>query len=211
MNRHGEDESCILWCGNLNDECSEEILFELFLQAGPLVSVKKPKEKTFAFVTFKHKESVKYAIDVMDGICLFGRFVNMRHREKNNSGASRDESYDRERRDRERSPPRGRDRERYDGGRHSRDSSRNSGREVFATPKRVAGRDPWGNADNGGYTPTGAGNGGFRNFGGWDDGYGTPQDHRGRRNDRGNNYDRSYSEPQRNNRRRGDGRWPSNN
>ena len=76
MNRHGEDESCILWCGNLNDECTEEILFgtgkvskqntydlnkikilkdfkELFLQAGPLVSVKKPKEKTFAFVTFK--------------------------------------------------------------------------------------------------------------------------------------------------------------
>ena len=34
----------------------------------------------------------------MDGICLFGKFVNMRHREKNNSGASRDESYDRERR-----------------------------------------------------------------------------------------------------------------
>ena len=81
MNRHGEDESCILWCGNLNDECTEEILFgtgevsqticslkfksrkikilkdskELFLQAGPLVSVKKPKEKTFAFVTFKVK------------------------------------------------------------------------------------------------------------------------------------------------------------
>lgn len=27
MNRHGEDESCILWCGNLNDECTEEILF----------------------------------------------------------------------------------------------------------------------------------------------------------------------------------------
>ena len=79
-------------------------------------------------------------------------------------------------RDRERSPPRGRDRERYDGGRHSRDSSRNSGREVFATPKRVASRDPWGNSgNNGGYTPTGAGNGGFRNFGGWDDGYGTPQ------------------------------------
>ena len=34
----------------------------------------------------------------MDGICLFGKFVNMRHREKNNSGVSRDESYDRERR-----------------------------------------------------------------------------------------------------------------
>ena len=33
----------------------------------------------------------------------------------------------------------------------------------------------WGNSNNGGYTPTGGGNGGFRNFGGWDDGYGTPQ------------------------------------
>ena len=70
MNRHGEDESCILWVGNLDSKATEEILFgayecfnnmisssisELFLQAGPLISVKKPKDKTFAFVTFKVK------------------------------------------------------------------------------------------------------------------------------------------------------------
>ena len=44
-----DSDDYVLWVGNLHRDASEEILFELFLQAGPLTRVKKPNEKNFAF------------------------------------------------------------------------------------------------------------------------------------------------------------------
>ena len=40
-----DQDDYILWAGNLEDKVTEELLYELFLQAGPLDYVKKPKEK----------------------------------------------------------------------------------------------------------------------------------------------------------------------
>ncbi|KAL4229504.1 RNA recognition motif [Mactra antiquata] len=73
-----------LWVGNL-PEVSEEILYELFLQAGPLenVSIAKEKDgrqKSFAFVKFSHIESVPYTIKVMEGTQLFGRNLKLQTR-----------------------------------------------------------------------------------------------------------------------------------
>ena len=62
-----DQDDYILWAGNLEDKVTEELLYELFLQAGPLDYVKKPKEKNFAFICFKHKESVKYAMKLFEG------------------------------------------------------------------------------------------------------------------------------------------------
>ena len=53
MNRHGEDEACVLWCGGLDDKVTQELLYELMMQAGPVEKVTKPKDKNFAFVLFK--------------------------------------------------------------------------------------------------------------------------------------------------------------
>lgn len=79
------NERRILWVGNLSDSVTEDLLYELFLQAGPLESVKIPKDKSgakrnFAFVTFKHEESVPYTIALMDNVCLFGRPLRLQTR-----------------------------------------------------------------------------------------------------------------------------------
>ena len=73
-----------LYVGNFGDEVSEELLFELFLQAGPLVNVvvKTPKNtnRKFAFVIFKHSQSVPYAMELFRDTKLFGRHLQIRAR-----------------------------------------------------------------------------------------------------------------------------------
>uniref|UniRef100_A0A8B9N2A0 RRM domain-containing protein n=1 Tax=Accipiter nisus TaxID=211598 RepID=A0A8B9N2A0_9AVES len=53
--------------------------------AGPLTDVtmckdKEGKTKSFGFVCFKHKESVPYAIALLNGICLYGRPIKVQCR-----------------------------------------------------------------------------------------------------------------------------------
>ncbi|OCT72339.1 hypothetical protein XELAEV_18035314mg [Xenopus laevis] len=74
-----------LFVGNLDPRATEELLFELFLQAGPAFSVKIPKDKDgkpkqFAFVNFKHEESVPYGMSLLNGIKLFGRPLKIQYR-----------------------------------------------------------------------------------------------------------------------------------
>ncbi|XP_017886462.1 RNA-binding protein 7 [Ceratina calcarata] len=74
-----------LWCGNLSQNVTEEILYELFLQGGPVQSVTIPKDRdgkqrAYAFITYKHVDSVHYALELFDGTALFNRTLNMRRR-----------------------------------------------------------------------------------------------------------------------------------
>ncbi|XP_076849345.1 RNA-binding protein 7 [Brachyhypopomus gauderio] len=74
-----------LFVGNLDPQVTEELLFELFLQAGPLIKVKMPKDndgksKQFAFVNFRHEVSVPYSMNLLNGIRLFGRQLNLQFR-----------------------------------------------------------------------------------------------------------------------------------
>ncbi|XP_014206777.1 RNA-binding protein 7-like isoform X1 [Copidosoma floridanum] len=74
-----------IWCGNLSDKVSEEILYELFIQGGPVQKISIPKDrdgkqKNFGFVTYKHEVSVPYALDLFDGTALFNRVLNMKSR-----------------------------------------------------------------------------------------------------------------------------------
>uniref|UniRef100_A0A8D0EUT5 Splicing regulator RBM11 n=1 Tax=Strix occidentalis caurina TaxID=311401 RepID=A0A8D0EUT5_STROC len=80
-----EEADRTLFVGNLECRVREEILYELFLQAGPLTKVtickdKEGKPKSFGFVCFKHKESVPYAIALLNGIRLYGRPIKVRYR-----------------------------------------------------------------------------------------------------------------------------------
>ncbi|KAM4795632.1 splicing regulator RBM11 [Rhinophrynus dorsalis] len=82
--RPDEDERTI-FVGNLDCHVKEEILYELFLQAGPVTKVNIAKDKdgnfkSFGFVCFKHTESVPYAIALLNGIRLYGRPINIRYR-----------------------------------------------------------------------------------------------------------------------------------
>uniref|UniRef100_T1J6P2 RRM domain-containing protein n=1 Tax=Strigamia maritima TaxID=126957 RepID=T1J6P2_STRMM len=74
-----------LWCGNLSPNVTEDLLFELFLQAGPLEKVTLPKDKdgkirSYAFIMFKHSISVAYATDLLNGISLLGRPLRLKPR-----------------------------------------------------------------------------------------------------------------------------------
>ncbi|KAM3923218.1 RNA-binding protein 7 [Leptodactylus fuscus] len=85
-----------LFVGNLDPRATEELLFELFLQAGPAVNVKIPKDKDgnpklFAFVNFKHEESVPYGMNLLNGIKLFGRPLKIQYR-SGSSHASQESS-----------------------------------------------------------------------------------------------------------------------
>ncbi|CAL1282483.1 unnamed protein product [Larinioides sclopetarius] len=80
-----DDKERVLYCGNLSERVTEDILYELFLQAGPLESVKIPKEKdgrqrNYGFITFKHAVSVPYSIALMDGLSLFGKSLHLNAR-----------------------------------------------------------------------------------------------------------------------------------
>ncbi|XP_054036901.1 splicing regulator RBM11 isoform X2 [Rissa tridactyla] len=80
-----EEADRTLFVGNLESRVREEILYELFLQAGPLTKVtickdKEGKPKSFGFVCFKHKESVPYAIALLNGIRLYGRPIKVQYR-----------------------------------------------------------------------------------------------------------------------------------
>ncbi|XP_075047554.1 RNA-binding protein 7 [Mixophyes fleayi] len=81
-----------LFVGNLDPRATEEILFELFLQAGPAITVKIPKDKDgkskpFAFVNFKHEESVPYGMSLLNGIKLFGRPLKIQFRSGSSHGS----------------------------------------------------------------------------------------------------------------------------
>ncbi|XP_010900700.4 RNA-binding protein 7 [Esox lucius] len=74
-----------LFVGNLDPKVTEELLFELFLQAGPLYKVKIPKDndgkqKAFGFVCFKHEVSVPYGMNLLNGATLFGRTLKIQFR-----------------------------------------------------------------------------------------------------------------------------------
>ncbi|XP_074088153.1 splicing regulator RBM11 [Macrotis lagotis] len=80
-----KDADRMVFVGNLESRVSEEILYELFLQAGPLIRVtickdKEGKPRPFGFVCFKHQESVSYAIALLNGIRLYGRPINVQYR-----------------------------------------------------------------------------------------------------------------------------------
>ncbi|KAK5599492.1 hypothetical protein CRENBAI_020376 [Crenichthys baileyi] len=81
-----EDEADrTLFIRNLDTRVTEELLFELFLQAGPLVRTKIPKDldgkqKTFGFAVYKHEVSVPYAMHLLNGTSLYGKTIQVQFR-----------------------------------------------------------------------------------------------------------------------------------
>ncbi|KAK8402373.1 hypothetical protein O3P69_000649 [Scylla paramamosain] len=82
-----DEDSRTVWVGNFDpDVTTEEVLYELFLQAGPLHYVKIPKDKmtgrskSFGFICFRHSVSVPYAIELMNDIDVNGRNLRVQSR-----------------------------------------------------------------------------------------------------------------------------------
>ncbi|XP_062403764.1 RNA binding motif protein 11 [Sardina pilchardus] len=72
------DANRTVFVGNVDPLVKEEILYELFLQAGPVRKVtmardREGRRRPFGFVLYKHAEAVPYAIALLNGISLYGR------------------------------------------------------------------------------------------------------------------------------------------
>ena len=73
------NQDATIYVGNITEACNEELLWELFVQVGPVVNVHIPKDKVtgahtgFGFVEFRGEEDADYAIKIMNMIKLHGQ------------------------------------------------------------------------------------------------------------------------------------------
>ncbi|KAL1252368.1 hypothetical protein QQF64_017061 [Cirrhinus molitorella] len=66
--------------GNIHSCVTEEILYELFLQAGPVVEVRifrDGQHAPYGCVYYKHAEAVPYAVALLNGIWLYGQPIKL--------------------------------------------------------------------------------------------------------------------------------------
>eukprot|EP00099_Drosophila_melanogaster_P017591 NP_608497.1 uncharacterized protein Dmel_CG11454 [Drosophila melanogaster] len=78
-----DEEQRTLFCGNLDERVTEEILYEVFLQAGPIEGVRIPTDnngrpRNFGFVTYQRLCAVPFALDLYQGLELFQKKVTIK-------------------------------------------------------------------------------------------------------------------------------------
>jgi len=77
------NQDATIYVGDLDAQVNEAILWELFLQAGPVVNVHIPKDKLtgvhsgYGFVEFHSEDDADYAMKVMNMIKLFGKAIRV--------------------------------------------------------------------------------------------------------------------------------------
>lgn len=73
-----------LYIGNLDAQVTEALLYELFIQVGPVKLLNLPKDRVlrthqgFGFVEFRTIEDAEYALNVLRGVRLFGKTLKMK-------------------------------------------------------------------------------------------------------------------------------------
>jgi len=81
--REERNQDATVYVGGLDEECSEELLWELMLQAGPVVNVHMPKDRIsgvhqfYGFVEFLSEDDADYAIKVLNMIKLYGKPIRV--------------------------------------------------------------------------------------------------------------------------------------
>src|SRR5271170_6524502 len=82
-----------LYIGNLDEKTTPAVLWELMLQAGPVDNVNLPedqvsqKHRGFGFADFQYEEDSEYAIQIFNGIKLYGKPIRVNKASSNQSGA----------------------------------------------------------------------------------------------------------------------------
>lgn len=72
-----------IYVGGLDEKVTEALLWELFVQAGPLVNIHMPKDRVsmthqgYGFVEFIDEEDADYAMKIMNMIKLFGKPIRV--------------------------------------------------------------------------------------------------------------------------------------
>ncbi|KAI7890975.1 uncharacterized protein EV154DRAFT_232560 [Mucor mucedo] len=77
------NQEATIYIGNLDDRCTESLVWELMLQAGPVVNVHLPKDRvtqshqSYGFVEFLTEEDADYAIKIMNQVRLYGKPIRV--------------------------------------------------------------------------------------------------------------------------------------
>lgn len=81
VEHRNQDASCYI--GNLDEKVTEELLWELMLQAGPVLSVNMPKEKItgkhmgYGFAQYRSEDDAEYAIKVLNMIKVYNKPIKV--------------------------------------------------------------------------------------------------------------------------------------
>ena len=77
--KESRNQQATVWIGGIEPQCTEELLWELMVQAGPVVSVSMPRDKItqmhqgFAFCEYSDSDVADYAVRIMNMIKLYGK------------------------------------------------------------------------------------------------------------------------------------------
>lgn len=77
------NQDATIYVGGLDEKVNETILWELFVQAGPVVNVHMPKDRVtnlhqgYGFVEFMSEDDADYAIKIMNMIKLYGKPIRV--------------------------------------------------------------------------------------------------------------------------------------
>lgn len=77
------NQEATIYVGNLEPRVNEELIWELFLQAGPVANVHIPRDKvtnehqSYGFVEFKSEEDADYSIKILHMVKLFGKPIKV--------------------------------------------------------------------------------------------------------------------------------------
>ncbi|RKP25147.1 hypothetical protein SYNPS1DRAFT_22845 [Syncephalis pseudoplumigaleata] len=77
------NQEATVYVGNLDDRCTDALLWELMLQAGPVVNVHLPKDRVtqqhqnYGFCEFMTEEDADYAIKIMNMVKLYGKPIRV--------------------------------------------------------------------------------------------------------------------------------------
>ncbi|KAF7629839.1 hypothetical protein Mgra_00009164 [Meloidogyne graminicola] len=78
-----QNQDATIYVGGLDEKVTEAVLWELFVNSGPVTSVNMPKDRItgthqgFGFIEFMSEEDADYAIKIMNMIKLFGKPIKV--------------------------------------------------------------------------------------------------------------------------------------
>ncbi|KAH9910096.1 RNA-binding domain-containing protein [Xylariomycetidae sp. FL2044] len=82
-NHREQDKEATVYVGNIDERATDALIWELMVQAGPVVNVHLPKDRVtqshqgFGFVEFNGEVDADYAAKIMNGIRLYGKALRV--------------------------------------------------------------------------------------------------------------------------------------
>ncbi|KAJ1939441.1 hypothetical protein DL89DRAFT_310577 [Linderina pennispora] len=81
--KHERNQEASVYIGNLDDRVTDELVWELMVQAGPVVNVHLPKDRVtqstqgYGFCEFQSEEDADYAVKILNMVKLYGKPIRV--------------------------------------------------------------------------------------------------------------------------------------